>query len=211
MIYFIVYLYERELTLNELEKIQKILKENHGIVTASGVTAEGIPRRSLSDMVEIGLLHKISRGVYISHEAWEDEMYFLQYRYARGIFSHETALFLQGYSDRTPDSYTMMFPAGYNVKTIRKEEMIVRHTDMKYYGLGITEVVSMFGNTLKAYDLERTLCDIVQRKSRCDISIVTQAMKAYASSGDKNIFKLMSYAKIFRVESRIRNFMEALL
>jgi len=197
--------------MNELERIRKLLRKNNGIVTASGVTAEGISRRSLSDMVEIGLLHKVSRGIYISHEAWEDEMYFLQYRYSRGVYSCETALYLHGYSDRTPDTYTMTFPAGYNVKTIREKEIVVRHTEKKYYEIGITGIVSMFGNPLKTYDLERTLCDVVQRKTRGDISIVSQAMKVYASSKNKDISKLMSYASLFRVEKRIRMYMEALL
>ena len=32
----------------------------------------------------------------------EDDFYLLQRKYGRGIYSHDTALYLLGYSDRTP-------------------------------------------------------------------------------------------------------------
>ncbi|MDR3304618.1 MAG: type IV toxin-antitoxin system AbiEi family antitoxin domain-containing protein [Clostridiales Family XIII bacterium] len=197
--------------MNELEKIKEILFNKNGIVTASDVTGAGIPRRCLADMVQIGLLHKAARGIYISNDAWEDELYFFQYRYTRGVYSHETALYLHRYSDRTPAVYTMTFPSGYNVRSIRKDAIIVRHTEKKYYEIGIAEILTMAGNPLRVYDIERTLCDIVQTKSRCDAQIVAPAMKQYALSKEKNIPKLMSYAAALRVENRVRGFMEVLL
>ena len=43
----------------------------------------------------------------------KDDYYLLQYKYSRGIYSHETALYLHGYTDRIQDSYCMTFPRGY--------------------------------------------------------------------------------------------------
>jgi glycogen debranching enzyme len=58
---------------------------------------------------------KAARGVYVLPEVWEDELFILQYTYRKGIFSHETALWLLDFSDRTPQKYTMTFPVGYHV------------------------------------------------------------------------------------------------
>lgn len=49
-------------------------------------------------------------------DAKEKIMVELQHEYGRGIYSHDTALYLLGYSDRTPAKYTMTFPRGYNIE-----------------------------------------------------------------------------------------------
>ena len=74
--------------------ILQLAEKNNGIVTTSMVTAAGISRGNLNYLVDMGKLEKTSRGVYILPEAWEDEFINLQSRFKRGVFSHETALFL---------------------------------------------------------------------------------------------------------------------
>lgn len=69
------------------DMIQSILQNNNGYITATQVTEAGIPRRCLSEMLASGELYKVGRGVYTLPEVWEDEMFFLQYRYGKGIFT----------------------------------------------------------------------------------------------------------------------------
>ena len=70
------------------------------------------------------------------------------------------------------------------------------------------DVVSPYGNKVRCYNIERTLCDMV---SGNDIQTTNQAFKEYAQSRDKDIPLLMSYAKILHVEKPVRNYMEILL
>jgi predicted transcriptional regulator of viral defense system len=127
-------------------------------------------------------------------------MYFLQYRFARGVFSNETALYLHGLSDRTPHTYTMTFPHGYNATGLKKHSAKARFTKPEIYGLGIIEVKSPFGNPIRVYDIERTLCDILKGNNSCDIQLVNQAMKTYAMSKEKDIAKLVASAERLRVK-----------
>jgi predicted transcriptional regulator of viral defense system len=53
------------------EDIAAIAKGHSGIVTASQVTAAGIPRRVLSEMTASGQLAKIERGIYLLGGGWE--------------------------------------------------------------------------------------------------------------------------------------------
>ena len=134
----------------------------------------------------------------------------MQCRYGRGIYSHDTALYLLGYSDRTPAKYTMTFPKGYNAPSLKQENIIVKRVVPDNYTLGIIEIKSPCGNPIKIYNLERTLCDIV-RGSGSDIQIVNGAMKRYAASKEKDIYKLMKYAEQLRVKPKILHYMEVLL
>ena len=54
------------------------------------------------------------------------------------------------------------------------------------------------------------MCDIL-RGSGSDIQIVNQAMKQYAFSKDKNIFKLMQYAEQLHVKNKVVRYLEILL
>ena len=192
-------------TIDEL-----IAAANDGTITASQVSDAGLNRSVLSDLVENGKLSRYSRGLYVITDVWEDELYLLQRKYGRGIFSHDTALYLHGYSDRTPLNYTMTFPKGYNTPSLKEEKLIVKRVIPENYSFGITEIRSPGGNPVRTYDLERTLCDIL-RGQGSDIQIVNEAMKRYVSSGDMNIHKLMQYAEKLHVKPKIMRYLEVLL
>lgn len=191
--------------------ILQILKRHNGILTTTQVTESGIPRRCLSAMVNSGIIYKIERGIYALPDVWEDEMFFMQYRFSKGIFSHETALYLHGMTDRTPIQYTMTFPFGYNTGNAKKQGIFSKLATEETYDLGIIVMSSPAGNPLKVYDIERTLCDIVKTRHRADIQIINQAMKAYASAKEKDIAKLMHYANQLRVKPKVLKYMEVLL
>ena len=64
---------------------------------------------------------------------------------------------------------------------------------------------------VRAYDVERMLCDIVRGQKMIDSQVVIPAMKRYAKDQNRNITKLMEYARNLGVESKIRGYMEVLL
>lgn len=191
--------------------IVEIAKKNNGYVSSAQVTSAGIPRRLLSDAVASGELVQVERGLYALPDTWEDRLYVAQHRFARGIFSDETALYLHGMTDRAPFSLTMTFPRSYNAKSAREAGIVCRTCGNDVLGLGRCEVTTQYGNAVKAYDVERTLCDIVRGQKVVDSQVVVPAMRAYAASRDRNVSKLMDYARRLGVEPKIRGYMEVLL
>lgn len=203
---------QKEKRLSQQEnQIIEMAKMNNGIITSTKVTEENIPRRVLSSLVESNLLIRVERGVYMLPEVWEDDLFTLQWRFSRGIFSHETALYIHKMSDRTPFKYTMTFPFGYNTSNVKKRGVIAKTTNKERYNLGLISTNSFNDNLIYVYNIERTLCDIVQTRHKADIQIVNQAMKLYASSRNKDIAKLLNYAKQLQVEPTVLNYMEILL
>lgn len=197
--------------MTDNERIKTLLESSpNGIITTEQVTSAGLHRSILQELVNNGEIYRFGRGLYIRSNAWEDDFYLLQLKYGRGIYSHDTALYLLGYSDRTPAQYTMTFPKGYNSRSLKEENIIVKRAVPENYSLGVTELLSPCGNPLRVYDLERTLCDIL-RGSGSDIQIVSATMKKYAVSKGKDIHKLMKYAEQLRVKPKVLRYMEILL
>ena len=180
------------------------------IITVKDMTAAGIWRGEVKTFVDQQALVRCGRGLYVKQEAWPDDLYLLQQRYPRGIFSHDTALYLLGYSDRVPLTYEITFPKGYNSVSLKQTNVAVKRVIPEIYNKGITEIESGFGHKVKIYELERTLCDIVRGKGS-EIQIVLDAMRRYAQSPDKDMMKLMQYAKLLHVAPKIMNYMRVLL
>ena len=185
--------------MTDREQIKTLLKASpNGTITTEQVTSAGLHRSILQELVDSGEICRFGRGLYVRTDAWEDDFY------------HDTALYLHGYSDRTPAQYTMTFPKGYNSRSLKEENILVKRVVAENYSLGVMELPSPCGNQLRVYDLERTLCDIL-RGSGSDIQIVSAAMKKYAASKEKDIHKLMKYAEQLRVKPKVLRYMEILL
>jgi predicted transcriptional regulator of viral defense system len=197
---------------DHIEALKSILRDNRGFITAKQVTNAGIPRRCLAELAKAGEIYRAERGIYAAPSALEDEMYFLQYRAAKGIYSHGSALYLHSMTDRTPHVFTMTFPFGYNVANAKKRGIAAKVALNGLYGIGVTEASSPFGNPLKVYDVEKTLCDIMRGgRNGSDIQYVSQAMKLYAASQTKDLSKLMDYAGRMRVKNKLLSYLEVLL
>lgn len=182
-----------------------------GMVTTAQVVTAGIPRARLSDMVKAGELVRVQRGVYCLTDAWEDEFLAAQLRFPKGTFSDGTALFLHGFTDRTPLKLSMTFARSYRATAAREAGVEVRTCADGVLALGVTTLETPYGNQVRAYDLERTLCDLVRGQAYVDVQLLNPAMKRYVGSKARDVERLLTYARALGVEKKIRNYLEVLL
>lgn len=192
-------------------ELMTIAEQNNGIVSSGEATTAGIARRELSEAVERGELIRIARGVYALPDTWEDEFVLAQHRFARGIFSHETALYLHGFTDRAPDAMTMTFPRGYNTRNARDAGIDARTVTTGLYPAGTAEVGTPYGNAVAAYCPERAICDLFRSTSSPDLQLAIPSIRAYLSSEGRNTVRLMEYAHLMKVEAKVRPYVEAML
>jgi len=189
--------------LSYFEKLNELIKEKNGLVFTKDVVKAGIPKSYLAELVKKGELERVGHGIYINVDAFEDKMFSLQQRREAIAFSHDTALFLHDLSDRDPLSYSVTVPTGYNTKNIKNEGVNVFTIKRELYPLGLTTLQTPFGNAVKTYNMERTICDMIRSRNQMDIAILTDALKRYVKRKDKNIPRLMEYAESFRIDKII--------
>lgn len=195
----------------DMERLQSLLNDSDGILTANEVALAGIHHQYLTRMLEQGKLEKSAHGIYLTPQAFEDKMYVLQCRRKNMFFSHDTALFLHDLTDRDPLSYCVTVPSGYNTKKLISEGLTVFSVRKELFTLGASYAKTIFGRQVQVYNMERTICDILRSRTKMDIAIISDAIKRYARRKDKNITILMEYAKAMHVEKLVRNYMEVLL
>lgn len=138
-------------------------------------------------------------------------MYLLHLRFSQAVFSHETALFFHDLTDREPLQYAITVKTGYNPTKLKKEGVQVFTIKAELHEVGLTTAQTPFGHTVPVYDMERTICDLLRSRSHIEMQTFQSALKAYASRRDKELRTLMYYAKLFRVEKILRQYLEVLL
>ena len=193
------------------EKILEIVRQNNGMITTSMVIDAGFSRGNLKYLSDNGILEHVSRGVYTLPEVWEDEFVNIQNRFKRGVYSLETALFLNDMTDRTPSKFHMTFPATYNLSGPKQYGVLCSSVKEPFYCLGIVSLTTPGGNKVRSYSAERTLCDILKTRNHTDVQIVTDAFKRYTKSKVMNIPLLSEYASQLNVEGKLRSYLEVLL
>ncbi|MDO9629933.1 MAG: type IV toxin-antitoxin system AbiEi family antitoxin domain-containing protein [Acholeplasmataceae bacterium] len=193
------------------KKLEELIKRQNGYITTQDAVDEGIHREYLTMLVEEEKLVRTSPGVYQSKDAWEDKLYTYQQKKKHMVYSHGTALYLHGLSDRDPISYSVTLPTGYNTSQIKQIDLITYTIKPSLFELGKMTMKSPFGNDITVYDKERTICDIIRSRSRIDQQILHDGLKRYVKDTSKNLNNLFMYGKKMGIENVLRNYMEILL
>ena len=197
--------------MNYAEKLEELIKKQHGTVLSADLDAYEIPRVYLQRMVAEGKLERVDRGVYVSTNSIEDEMFSMQTKYPKLIYSHETALYLHGLSDRTPFEYSASVPSGYKVVGSVAERFKIYYIKKELHELGVETVKSSHGNPIRTYNVERTICDLIRSRSRIDIQILNDALKRFVKLKSADHSLLMDYARKLKIEAVLKSYLEVLL
>lgn len=198
--------------LPRIDKLRQIMKGRNGLLLTSDLAHFNIPRTYLSIMEQNGEIERVSRGIYRSVSAFiEDELFSFQSRYSSTVFSHETALYLHDLTDRAPLAYSISVPSGYHSQFLNNSGHKIFYVSRELFDLGIILMNTPHGNKVRTTDLERTICDIMRNRNQIDIQVRNAALKRYVKNKDRNLDRLYTYAKRFRVQNIVRENLEILL
>ena len=197
--------------MDYITELAAIASEHGGIIEAKIAAQRGISKAMLYKLCKEDKIHRIVKGQYILPDDMQDELLSISKRSEKIIFSHETALFLHGISDRTPFEHTITAPSGCIPSVSIKSECKVYYIKPELFDLGRTMLKTPAGNKVQAYDLERTICDVIRSRNKLGTETFLAALKMYAASPKKNLNKLNTYAKQMRVEKVLRQYLEVLL
>lgn len=185
--------------------------ENNGMFLTSDLNRIQVSRTHLSKMESQGLLERVSRGVYIAGDHIDDKLYYTQLKAKKIIYSHETALFFHGLTDRTPNKFSLTVPSSYKPSKLISENYKVYYIKKNLHGLGAIKVKTALGNEITIYNLERTICDVLRNRSKIDPQILNESVKKYVLMKNANFNLLNSYATTFGISKIVRQYMEILI
>lgn len=195
-----------------IKKLKELSQLNGGLFTTTQIEEAGISRVLIPTFIENGTLVKESRGIYCLADEFPDDLQIIQKNNPRVIFSYGTALFLWDMSDRTPHVWDVSVPQGFNATRLKKDNKNIRlhYIIPEKWNIGITETLSPNGNTVRLYDKERCIIDLIKNKDKIDKQVFIQAIRDYFTDRKTDKTKLIKYAKLFHIEQPVRDYMDIL-
>lgn len=73
----------------------------------------------------------------------------------------------------------------------------------EWYAMGLCEIQTPGGHSVKAYDMERTICDLLRKRKYTDVAVFNYAVREYMKRGDKRIAVLSRYAVSLHIEKKV--------
>ena len=197
--------------MSQFEQLDHLLKTQEGMLRTDQVVSAGISKPVFYNYVRSRDLERVAHGMYLSKDTWVDAMYLLHLRFSQVVFSHDTSLFFHDLTDREPLQYTVTVKTGYNTTKLKAEGVQVFTIKAELHEVGLITMQTPFGHDVPVYDMERTVCDLLRSRNHIEMQTFQGALKAYARRKDKDLRTLMRYAKLFRVEKILRQYLEVLL
>ena len=204
-----MYIVSVRVIMTKNQQLEQTLKANKGFITSREAREAGIATFSLLSFTRKEGMIRVDRGFY-ARKNWDiDEYLVFQRRYSKFIFSYESALYLWNLTDKIVSNLVVTGPYGYHPYSNKRSDVETHlERDPSIYKLGIVSVKTIFGNEVFAYDKEKTICDIINRREEMESETFVKALRFYEEAKDKDPQKLMKYAKSMGIEKAVSDIME---
>ena len=126
--------------MDYMTELTAIAQMHGGIIETRKAAEHGISKAMLYKLCKEEKIYRIVKGQYILPDDMQDELLSISKRSRNIIFSHETALFLHGISDRTPFEHTVTAPSDCIPSAAIKSECKVYYIKPALFELGKTNL-----------------------------------------------------------------------
>ena len=186
------------------------MEAHGGVLSAADMKQLGYSRGMLHVYTRAGLLERYGCGVYTRPGVLVDDMVCMQRKFSALIFSHESALYLHGLTDRAPFRHSVTIPSNTKLPRSLSAVCTCYYIAPSLHEVGLTELHTTQGNIVRAYNAERCICDLLRSKNRVDTESYAAALKLYFSGKEKNLHRLADYAARFSVMHKLTPYLEVL-
>ncbi len=195
--------------MNLADTIKRFPKKD-SVIRAKELKRFGLSYYNIRELIHAGRLEKVNRGVYRLTDRQYDEKTEVSRLIPSGVFCLFTACLHYELSTFVSSELHVAIPKSAKYILPAYPPVKLYYWDTKSYQTGIATVQTS-GVTVRMYDLEKTVCDIMRLRNKVGLDIAKEVMKNYVKRKDRDLVKLLKYARVLRVETTIKTYLEILL
>ena len=190
---------------NEIEQLRIRFIQNNYVMTTAELLEAKLYYADIKQLFDEGFIERVRRGYYHwVQDDGESEIVIINRLFPDAVLCMETALFYYQYSDRNPSEWSFAID-----KNVSKFRTNIDYPFIKAYRvekqlltLGETEG-EIDHHTVRIYDRDRTICDVLRNMKKMDKEIFNKAIQGYGADQKKSIPNLMKYAQVLRVQKKV--------
>lgn len=193
--------------------IKKNLPNDQMIFSSEELKNAGLSYYLINNMVEEGKLIKLNKGYYkntsISKE--ESEFYYVSAYASSGVICLLSAASYYGLTNYRPSYIDVAIPRKSKARELPNWPIIhISYFTDERHSMGI-DVVEQGRNSFRIYDKEKTVVDIVYYREQVGIEETKEVLTNYLKQADRDINKLVRYAKALKCDEVLERYLEMLL
>lgn len=190
----------------DIQTAKQIFDAHNGIMKKCEIEENKIYPNYLYNLIRKGYVERVRYGYY----QWQDERAFSEVAMLASLFPNAvlcrySALQYYGYIDRTPNAWYLAVNRGYTKTKFKMEYPVIRPVfySQEQMKMGV-ETVTIENIVMKIFNREHIICDCLRQENKMDVEIFNKAIQAYVRDMNKNIPRLMEYAKLLHTENKMR-------
>ena len=191
---------------------REVIRSGHGLARTRDLLAAGVHPRVLYRMRDEGRILSLSRGLFQLPEEVPDEpdLSIVAQKIPSGVICLISALSFHGITTEIPAKVSVALRRG-------SEKPRLAYPPLRFFwmsGRAFEEGIErhpLNGATLSVYSAEKTLADCFKYRNKIGMDVVLEALKLYRERFRFDANRLMQYARVCRVESVMKPYLEAVL
>lgn len=195
--------------MKAMQEILNIFEQNKGFLCSSEISNH--QRYYLDKLLQKKDVSRIRKGIYVlkNHELY-DERVLISKIIPKGVFCLFTAWDFYQLTTSIPSKHYIALGRNIKIKEIEYPTTQIYYWKDNFYNLGVVEV-NIDDNAIKIYDLEKSVCDAIKFRAKIGDEIVIEVLRNYIKRKDKNLDRLMKYAKTLLIKKAVEQYIKPLL
>ena len=189
-----------------LEDVKKFILEQGGIVKKSQLNELSIDYRRILSFVESGELVRVKNGYYTVNLKDFAEEELIAKLYSDCVLNLESALYAYGYIANKPFGWRLSVDKNTSKSrfNIDYPKIIPMYAEPETLQMGVTEV-ALGNERMQIFEKERLICECLKYEDKMEREIFKEGLLSYLKEPQKDIAKLMYYARERKVVKKVQN------
>ncbi|TRZ48428.1 transcriptional regulator [bacterium] len=195
------------------KKATRIFSHQNNFLSTADAIRLGIQPRTLYQMRDAGLLVQESRGLYRLADApmWSNpDLVLVALRIPKGVICLISSLNFHGLTTQIPRWVDVAIPKHSEKPRLQYPPTRYIWLSPKSFSEGVEQHNLDGGVQIHVYSIAKTIADCFKFRNRIGMDVALEALRESLRSKRCSVSEILSYARINRVETVMRPYMEAL-
>ncbi len=192
-------------------QIFEVFGQHKGYARTKDILDAGLHHHYLDLLFKEGKVVKVKRGLYrLASVNTEDEIEEVSRIVPDGVVCLFSAWNFYELSDFVPPEYHVAIEKSRKITLPDYPAIRDYFWRDKYWSVGITET-TIGDTTGKIYEREKSGCDVIKFSNKIGKDVELEVLTNYLKAKNRNIDKLLRYARLIRVEAQMKTYLSILL
>jgi len=192
------------------DKTIAIITGHGGMIRTGEALERGIHPRTLYALRDNGTLEMVARGLYRLADlppVGDPDLALVAGRIPQGVVCLISALAIHELTTQIPHRVDLAIPRTARYPVCVGVPMTIYRFSLASYRAGVTQR-DVDGVRIRVYAPEKTLADCFKYRNKIGLDVFLEALDGYRKRPGASMQKVLEYARVDRVETKIRPYLE---